>query len=177
MAQKQAKIYHELLVLKAQAGDRHAFEVLVKVWETSFFSYARIYTGSEPAAWDIVQETWLVIIRKLNSLSHPARFKSWAFRILNNKCADYFRKASAERKLKQTIAENRNHNDAKNLKNEMLQHAIQQLTTEQKTLVLLRFNQEMSILEISKTLRIPEGTVKSRLHRTLTKLKLLYQGD
>jgi RNA polymerase sigma-70 factor (ECF subfamily) len=177
MSQKKAKIYHELLILKAQAGERDAFEKIVKLWEKPFFSYARAYTGSESVAWDVVQETWLVIIRKLNSLSHPAKFKSWAFQILNNKCADYFRKASTDRKLKQSIAEKTNHKNGKSDEKETLQKAMQRLASEQKTLILLRFNQNMSIFEISKTLNIPEGTVKSRLHRTLNELKLLYQGD
>ncbi|MHC5162235.1 MAG: sigma factor-like helix-turn-helix DNA-binding protein, partial [Planctomycetota bacterium] len=48
---------------------------------------------------------------------------------------------------------------------------------EQKALILLRFNQSMSILEISKVLNVPEGTVKSRLHRTLNELKQSLQGD
>ncbi len=177
MVQEKAKIYHELLVLQAQAGNRDSFEMLVKLWEKPFFSYARAYLGSETAAWDSVQETWLVIIRKLNSLSHPAKFKSWAFRILTNKCADHFRKISKERKIEQAFVKEMNHEDAGNLKNEALQKAMRQLTSEQKTLVLLRFNQNMSIFEISKTLDIPEGTVKSRLHRTLNELKLSIQGD
>lgn len=177
MKREQANIYHELLILQAQAGRREAFESLVKVWERPFFSYARAYTGSEAAAWDIVQETWLVIIRKLNSLSHPAKFQSWVFRILNNKCADHFRNASSDKRLKQSLVEKPHYENAESDENESLQHAVRRLTSEQKTLVLLRFNQGMSILEISKILDIPEGTVKSRLHRTLNELKQIYQGD
>ena len=177
MAQESSKIYHELLILKAQAGDRGAFETMVKLWEKPFFSYARTYTQCETTAWDIVQETWVVIIRKLNSLSHPAKFKSWAFRILTNKCIDCFRRASIEKKLKKSVVENEKHQNTKSFENQPLENAIQQLRSEQKALILLRFNQSMSILEISKVLNVPEGTVKSRLHRTLNELKQSLQGD
>lgn len=177
MKREQANIYHELLILQAQAGRREAFESLVNVWERPFFSYARAYTGSEAAAWDIVQETWMVIVRKLNSLSHPAKFKCWAFQILNHKCADHFREISKDKHLNKEIAERNGRNSDTVNDHAFLYTAIEKLTSEQKTLLLLRFNQGMSILEISKTLDIPEGTVKSRLHRTLNELKHLYQGD
>lgn len=178
MEQKRTTIYHELLILQAQGGNKEAFEGLVKVWDRPFFSYARAYTGCEAAAWDIVQETWVVIIGKLNALSHPTKFKGWAFRILNHKCVDHFRKASADKKLSHSLAEKTDRKDAQNSdEHETLHAALQQLTSDQKTLVLLRFNQAMSILEISTILGIPEGTVKSRLHRTLNELKLSLQGD
>jgi len=177
MKPEQAKIYHELLILQAQAGQREAFEMLVKLWEKPFFSFARAYTASESVAWDVVQETWMVIIHKLNSLSHPAKFKCWAFQILNNKCADHFRKILKDKNLKKEIAKRNGQKNDTACDHELLYHAIGKLTSEYKTLILLRFNQGMSIMEISKTLNIPEGTVKSRLHRTLNELKLSIQGD
>jgi RNA polymerase sigma-70 factor (ECF subfamily) len=77
----------------------------------------------------------------------------------------------------QAIIKNGEKQNTKFHENQLLEDAIQQLRPEQKTLILLRFNQNMNILEISKTLDIPEGTVKSRLHRTLNQLKNLITGD
>lgn len=178
MTHQKAQLVHELLVLRAQGGDRKAFEALVDLWQKPFYSYALKFTGSDSAAWDIQQETWLAIIRKLGTLSHPARFKSWAFAILCRKCTDYIRKNSAEKNLKQDYSQHLNDSGSQTRQNDsMLEDEILKLDPEQRTLVLLRFNQQMSVPEIARTLQIPEGTVKSRLHRILSQLKTKLSGE
>jgi RNA polymerase sigma-70 factor (ECF subfamily) len=177
MIQEKAKIYHELLVLQAQSGDREAFETLVGLWQKTFYSYARKFTGSEQAAWDIQQETWLAVIRQLSKLSHPAKFKSWAFAILNRRCIDHLRKVYCENSMKRTYARQFNDSNDRVCENDWLQEKFLKLDPDQRTLLLLRFNQNMTIFEIAQIMRIPEGTVKSRLHRTLAELKTKLSGD
>jgi len=178
MTQQKAQLVHELLVLRAQAGDRKAFEMIVNLWQKAFYSYALKFTGSDPIAWDIQQETWLAIIRKLGTLSHPARFKSWAFGILVRKCTDHIRKTAAEKKLKQNYSQHLTDSGRQNHQDDsLLADAIARFDPEQRTLLLLRFNQQMSVTEIAQTLHIPEGTVKSRLHRILSQLKTNLSGD
>jgi RNA polymerase sigma-70 factor (ECF subfamily) len=178
MTQQKAQLVHELLVLGAQRGDSKAFETLVDLWQKPFYSYALKFTGSDSIAWDILQETWLAIIRKLGTLSHPARFKSWAFGILCRKCTDHIRRTSAEKKLKQNYSQHLNGSGSqKQQSDSTLEDEIAKLEPEQRTLLLLRFNQQMSVTEIAQTLHIPEGTVKSRLHRILSQLKTNLSGD
>jgi RNA polymerase sigma-70 factor (ECF subfamily) len=62
MRKSRDQIYCELLVLRCQQEDRDAFDKLVGGWQERLWRYAYRVTGSEPAAWDAVQETWLAVI-------------------------------------------------------------------------------------------------------------------
>lgn len=177
MKRQTATIYHELIVLRAQAGDRDAFGTLVNLWQKPFYSYALKFSGSEAAAWDIQQETWLAVIRKFNTLNHPSNFKSWAFRILTRKCTDHLRKSYNEQTLRRNYSDHLNHQNSQANPDESLEDKICNLDPDQRTLLLLRFNQDMSVPEIAQIMHIPEGTVKSRLHRTLSELKTKIAGE
>ncbi|MCE5185697.1 MAG: RNA polymerase sigma factor [Planctomycetaceae bacterium] len=177
MERQTATIYHELLVLQAQAGDRQSFETLVSLWQKPFYSYALKFCGSDSAAWDIQQETWLAVVRKFATLSHPANFKSWAFAILIRKCTDHLRQNYSEASLRRKYAEHLNQFNAPSGPVGSPQEELSKLDPDQRTLLLLRFNQEMSISEIARIMQIPEGTVKSRLHRTIAELKIKIAGE
>lgn len=62
MRNSRAQIYDELLVIKCQQGNKGAFDELVGRWQKRLWHYAFKVTGSEPAAWDIVQETWYEVL-------------------------------------------------------------------------------------------------------------------
>lgn len=105
MQKSRAQIYDELLVLKCQQGNRAAFDELVTRWQKRLWLYAFQVIRSESAAWDIVQETWLAIIKGLNKLSDVAVFPRWSFKILNNKCVDYLRREQLHSRVRTQIAE------------------------------------------------------------------------
>ena len=173
MRKSRTQIYDELLVLKCQQGDKNAFEELVKRWEKRLWHYAYKVTGCEPAAWDIVQETWLAIVKGIRKLNEAAVFPRWAFRILNNKCADWLRKQHLQSRIDSTLSKQaQNESDARqniNVKSELLHAAIIKLSSEQRALLMLRYHEEFDIGQIAEILNAPQGTIKSRLHRTITK--------
>ena len=173
MAKTRAQIYDELLVIKCRQGDSRAFDELVAKWQKRLWCYACRMTGSETAAWDIVQETWYAIIKGLSKLSDAAVFPQWVFRILNNKCADWLRKQQLQSRLNEDLEENllRKTNQGANEKVDLLQIAIEKLTPERRALITLRYREDFDIAQIAEILNIPEGTVKSQLHRTLAKLR------
>ena len=177
MRKSHAQIYDELLVLKCQQGSRDAFEELVERWQKRLWHYAFQLTGSESAAWDVVQETWFAIIRGLSKLQDAAVFPQWAFRILNNKCADWLRKQHLQSRLNNELAKqaeiepDRKQNSSEDA--ESLRAAIAKLPPDSRALLTLRYHEEFDIVQIAKILGIAEGTVKSRLHRTLERLRWL----
>jgi RNA polymerase sigma factor (sigma-70 family) len=175
MLKSRNQIYDELLILKCQAGDRAAFEELVERWERRLWHYAYKVTGSDSAAWDIVQETWVGIIKGIRKLADAAVFPQWAFRILNNKCADWLRNRHLQYKLDSELSkETQNEFDARqniDVKTGLLPAAVMKLSLEQRVLLMLRYNEDFDIGQIAEILSIPEGTVKSRLHRTLNQLR------
>jgi RNA polymerase sigma-70 factor (ECF subfamily) len=175
MQKSRAQIYNELLVLKCQQGSKDAFDELVERWQKRLWHYAFQLTGSDAAAWDIVQEAWVGIINGIRKLGDTAVFPRWAFRILNNKCADWLRKQHLQSRLSDQLAnQTQDESDEKqngSEKAESLQAAVEKLSPQRRALLALRYREGFDISQIAEILCIPEGTVKSRLHRTLERLR------
>ncbi len=175
MRKSRAQIYNELLVLKCQQGSKHAFEELVERWQKRLWHYAFQVTGSDAAAWDVVQETWVGIIKGIRKLEDAAVFPRWAFRILNNKCADWLRKQHLQSRLSdQLVNQAQDESDKRQNSSEKVESlfvAIEKLSPERRALLTLRYREAFDIGQIAEILDVAEGTVKSRLHRTLEKLR------
>ena len=139
--------------------------------------YAFKVTGSEPAAWDIVQETWYGIIKGVRKLEDVSVFPQWVFRIANNKCADWLRKQRLQNRLNNELTkQTQNESDQKQNggeKTESLRAAIDRLSPDRRALLTLRYHEGFDIGQIAEILKVPEGTVKSRLHRTVNELRQL----
>jgi RNA polymerase sigma-70 factor (ECF subfamily) len=178
MQNRAEQIYNELLVIKCKQGDSDAFEELVNKWQRRLWNYAYKVTDSENASWDIVQETWHAVIKSLRKLDDAGVFPCWVFRILNNKCTDWVRKQQLQSRLNKDLEERllRKTNPRANEKADLLQTDIKKLTPDRRILLALRYKEEFDIAQIAQILGIPEGTVKSRLHRTLEQLRQLMGG-
>jgi RNA polymerase sigma-70 factor (ECF subfamily) len=175
MDEQKRQLYTEYLVIRSQQGQKDAFGLLVEMWQKPLWNYAYRYTGDESQAWDMVQETWTAAIKGLHKLERPSLFISWMFRVLTNKCIDHIRKKRTEHiKLKQVCAPVQEPDDPEGL--ESLPAALGKLSDEQRTLLSLRFGQGLDSGQIAAILGIAEGTVRTRLHRTLTQLREI-MGD
>jgi RNA polymerase sigma-70 factor (ECF subfamily) len=179
MRKSQAQIYDELLVIKCQQGDREAFDELVGRWQKRLWHYAFKVTGSESAAWDIVQEIWYGIIKGIRKLEDVSVFPRWAFRIANNKCTDRLRRQQQQQRLNNELTKlTKNDYDRKqnsDEKTESLWAAIGKLSPHSRALLTLRYLEGFDISQIAEILSVPEGTVKSRLHRTLDQLRQIVE--
>jgi RNA polymerase sigma-70 factor (ECF subfamily) len=179
MRKSRTQIYDELLILKCQASEKAAFEELVERWEKRLWHYAYKVTGSDSAAWDIVQETWVGIIKGIRKLADVAVFPSWAFRILNNKCADWLRKQHLQSRIDSELSKGaQNESDARqdiDVTSELLPAAITELSSEQRILLMLRYHEDFDIGQMAEIIGVPEGTVKSRLNRTINQLRQMME--
>ena len=170
MNEQEQQVYTELLVIRCQQGEKEAFELIVQLWQRPLLIFALRYLDQQMDAWDAVQETWISVIKGLNKLQNPSLFVSWLFCILTNKCIDRIRKKQSEVcRLEQ--ADIKLESSEISNENESLSQAIQRLPDEHKTLIMLRFGQGLQIGQIAAMLNIAEGTVKSRLHRALARLR------
>jgi RNA polymerase sigma-70 factor (ECF subfamily) len=75
----------EDLVERARAGDEEAFTELVRRYSPALLRLARMYVSSQAVAEDVVQETWLGVLRGLERFEGRSSFKTWLFRILVNR--------------------------------------------------------------------------------------------
>ena len=162
MPNRQEQLRNELLVIKCRQGDSEAFGELVGRWQERIWRYAFKMTGSEAAAWDIVQETWAGVVKGLRKLKDASTFPCWLFRIVNNKCADWARQEQRQARLNGRLQEDlRPKTTPKaNEKADALQTALDRLTPERKALIMLRYSQDFSVPQIAQVLDIPEGPAK-----------------
>jgi len=169
MTQSNA-VYDELLVLRWQSGEAAAMSELVDRWHVRLFRHVRRLTDSVDDAAEVMQESWLAMIRSIAKLDDPAKFPAWAYRIASNKAADFVRKKTRHRTIpldepEQIVAK------TPVSESDGLTALLAKLSVEHRTVVSLRYGEEMPLEAIAETLGIPPGTVKSRLHYALEFLR------
>jgi len=166
------QLVDEILVMDCQSGSVKALEILVSRWQKRLWHYAYNLTGNTEAAWDITQDSWLGIIKGLRKLHDPANFKAWAYRITTNKSIDWIRKSKVEKQI--SIEEIHDHqHEAKH--DTGVKELLEKLDTRKQVVLSLYYFEQLSVSEISVALKIPKGTVKSRLYSARKELKELYQ--
>ena len=172
--QNTQAVYEQYLILRIQTGETAALNDLVERWQGKFVRVAWIRCRDQQLAMDAVQEAWIAIVKSLPGLRDPARFRPWAFRIVNNKCLDLIRKRQSvdapldslepdsedvgQRQMSET-------NDISRLENqEIVTRTLSRLPEASRVVLALHYLEDMGIEEISQALGLPAGTVKSRLH-------------
>ncbi len=179
MAKSPEQIYDELLVLKCQERDLRAFEELVTRWQKRIWRHAYHLTGQDDAAWDVVQDTWVSIIKGSSKLRDVASFPRWAFRIASNKCADRMRRDRKRRQASDALARERQRPAQEAFRRDdscdSLRMALEVLPRERRALLSLHHVEGFSTAEMADILSIPEGTVKSRLHNAKKQLRKLME--
>ncbi|RNC81118.1 MAG: RNA polymerase sigma factor [Phycisphaera sp.] len=166
------QVAHEMLVLSAQAGDDHSLARLVRVWQKPLLRHALRLMPDESSASDAVQEAWIAIGRSLRGLDDPARFRSWALRIVTNKCADIARTESRRRKVDRarspTGGESR---DSSSSRTDELRRAMGEMDTERRAMLALHYVDGLGVAELAEVFVVPTGTVKSRLYHARKELR------
>jgi RNA polymerase sigma factor (sigma-70 family) len=168
----------EYLVLLSQSGSTDAMDGLARRWTPRLLRYAaRVLGGSQEAAEsarDVVQETWVGAIRGLRGLRDPAQFPAWIYGIATRKCADAIRSNVRRRRLDahSAIVDQEAREPAVSVVNQIdLASGIRNLPPKQRAVVHLFYGEELTVEEIASALRVPVGTVKSRLHQARDVLK------
>lgn len=175
------------LIKAAQQGDEQAFKQLIKQYESRVASTVIGMLGKCPEAEDVGQETFIRFYQSLNNYRGEAGVGTYLTRIAINlslnelkrrhrKSLLFFRKLSDE-DLK--ISDEDNQTEV-NDKKELVHQAIQQLDPKFRAVIVLRLMDGYSTAETAAILKLPLGTVLSRLARAQEKLKqilLPYLGD
>ena len=141
--------------------------------------FLRAFRYDEDEAADACQETFLKVWQAAEQFNPTSAFRPWLYTIAYNICRSRFRHSEqVERYLAEQLATTADeYTDALELQldNDTLQQALvtilETLPRESRTLFALRFEEELGIAQVAQILGIPEGTVKSRLHRLLQHLK------
>jgi RNA polymerase sigma-70 factor (ECF subfamily) len=171
----------ETLIQRCVQGDQRAWDLIVGQYWRKVFNIAYKFVGKHDEAEDLTQDIFLKIFKSIGTFDRRANFQTWLISVSRNLCIDHYRSVRKER---QTI--NRDvdaielpvispdHNQVEALEQRdrvaLLRKALAALPATLRTAVLMRDLQELSYQEIADTLRLPEGTVKSRINRGRTEL-------
>lgn len=157
-------------VIKAKNGDNDAFLTLINENRLNIYRVARGILKSEHDIEDAIQNTVVKAYEKINTLKKDEFFKTWLIRILINECNEIIRKNKRLEIINNGSNEERYNDTYENID---LINAINELNEELRITTVLFYFEDMPIKDIAITLKIPEGTVRSRLSRAREKLRYM----
>ncbi len=167
----------ENIIARARRGDADAFEQLVVAYRDQVFRLALRMCGSEADADEVAQEAFLSAWKALPNFRGESQFSTWLYQLTTHAAIDLMRRE--KRQIAADITEVSAADPApspqqqaeQSEQREIVRDAILQLAPEQREVVVLRFMEELSYEEIGAVLKLPSGTVKSRLNRAKAQLK------
>lgn len=141
-----------------------------------FYRIAFQYVKNEEQALDIVQDAIIKALTNLNKIKNKEYLKTWFYRILINECLQALKK---NKKLNTFNIDEYNIStkDESIIETIDLYNAIDKLKPSLKTMIVLRFFENMSIEEISKITKVNINTTKSRLYKAIKELKVLIEKE
>ena len=184
-----------LLVRRCIAGDAVAWEEIVQRYHRRIYNICYRFAGSADDAQDLTQEVFIRMYRTLNSYDvGRGAFMTWVTTVTRNLLVDHFRKTKHDRLTDSLDASASSDPDAVPLGDripdegpapdtgvqsretrDVVHQALQKLSPELREAVILRDLQDMDYREIATVLKVPEGTVKSRINRGRAELGRLLQ--
>ena len=180
----------EDLMVKYQQGEVRAFEVLLTRHRKPVYNFVLRYVGDKETAEDLLQETFMRVIKGADAYKRQAKFTTWLYTIARNLCVDQTRRRKHRKHasldapmaadddsgtLLDVIPSKEMGSDRKSVNKELyarMQGAIGALSEEQREVFLMREFLDMPFKQIAEVVGVPENTVKSRMRYALEKLRL-----
>jgi RNA polymerase sigma-70 factor (ECF subfamily) len=173
------------LVRRCLAGDSSAWEEIVRLHNRRIYNLCYRFTNSPDDAQDLTQDVFIRVYRTLASYNvEKGAFTTWLTTLTRNLLVDHFRRSKQDRVTDSIDAGLREEEDSLSLSDRLedpgpspddrlasketqkvVQGALQRLSPDLREAVILRDLQDMDYKEIAAVLRVPEGTVKSRINR------------
>jgi RNA polymerase sigma-70 factor, ECF subfamily len=180
----------EDLMVRYQQGEVRAFEILLGRHRKAVFNFILRYVGDKETAEDLLQETFMRVIKGADAYKRQAKFTTWLYTIARNLCVDQTRRRKHRKHasldapmaadedsgtLLDVIPGDEMASDRKSVNKQLyqrLQGAIGALSEEQREVFLMREFLDMPFKQIADVVGVPENTVKSRMRYALEKLRL-----
>ncbi len=153
---------------KAIRGDEDAFLELMQLHKAALYKTALTYLRNEQEAIEAVQEVTFRVYTKISAVRNPDYLKTWMIRIMINYCNDVLKRRKrfgANPELLEAIP------SLDNFRNIEILDALDVLDEQGKELVIMKFFHDMKMKDIAFMLKKPEGTIKTRLHKAMRKLR------
>ncbi|MFV0394214.1 MAG: RNA polymerase sigma factor [Coprobacillaceae bacterium] len=168
-------------IKQAQSGDKEAFTTIYKAYYNKIYFISKcFFRNDDEAAYDVVQDVFIKVYKKVYSLKDPKLFHAWIQRITYNECNDAARKRRKYIILDEAPDVNEFRDENQNEITEIIEdkrlmqiiiNSIEEMSTPMKSVGMLRYYEGLQIEEIASVLKIPRGTVSSRLRKIKKVLK------
>ena len=162
------RLREQVLVLRYQAGDTTALEELVERYHGRLLYFVRRMLGGSRGAEDVLQDTWVAVVRNLRKLRNPDAFSAWLYRIARNKVYERLRKRNRvlplSEEIEETAAPEEETDDFSAADAARVHECLEKLRPAHREVLILRFLEQMSYQDIAVVVGCGLGTVRSRLH-------------
>ena len=158
------------LVQRTLEGDRNAFGVLVERYQAQVFTIAWRMLGVREEAEDVAQAVFLKAYEKLGTFDPKYKFFSWIYRIAHNESVNAIERRAKIQRLDEGLESTDGHAESPDLP-ELVQKCLSQLDVNYRSVLVLKYVQDLPYEEIGAILAIPAKTVKSRLFSARSMLR------
>ena len=167
------QLIEQMLILRCQMGDKDALAGLIERYQRPLRYFISRLLDDAQTSEDILQETWLAVIKRIHGLKKPEAFATWLYRIARNKVYHQLRKKKIWSELNENIpAPDQTEEDVVSLEDAAKVHrCLKELRPEHKGVLMLRFLGQMSYQQMAEVLDCNLGTVKSRVYYAKHALK------
>lgn len=159
-------------------GDEKAFEYLMNTLKEGLYRSAFVYVKNEEDALDIVQETVYKAYISIEKVKEPKYFKTWITKILINNALNFIKKQKKIVSLVDNISNDSKYHENNRIEQKLdILNYIDKLEDKHKTVIVLKYFQDLTISEIAEVMNCPIGTVKTYLNKALSKLRIVMREE
>jgi RNA polymerase sigma-70 factor (ECF subfamily) len=180
LARDKDAVARELLALRCRRGDRAALEELIRTWERPLLYFIRRLVEDEADAWDVLQKTWLRVLRGVGALGDPRSLAPWLYRVARNTALSHVGACTPPHEPLEDRPDERADDPASALIEfedaEQVHRGLLALSLSHREVLTLFFLEDLSVEEVATVLGVPPGTVKSRLHYARHALRKVIEG-
>ncbi|MFD2568642.1 RNA polymerase sigma factor [Pseudotenacibaculum haliotis] len=176
----------ELVAKIVRTNDTHLFAVLYDRYASVVYNKCYGFANSKEEAEDLTHDVFIRLFVKLRTFKGASKFSTWLYSFTYNFCVNYVQRNSNKKKEKVTVVTDQIKEDASveeiddatlfALRSDQLAKAMQMIDPNDKMILLMKYQDDMSIKEISQLLELGESAVKMRLKRAKEKVVQICKG-
>ncbi len=159
-------------------GNHKAFETLYERYYAKLLFFATGYMRDREQAVDIIHDVFIKIIERPEKFDINKKFTTWVYTVTANACKNVLRNERNRSKIREQLTDSKDHEwlpdmfgKDKQLLSETIKAVLEELSEKERLVYLLRFEQELSLLDIAAIANIPKGSVKSCIYYMLKKFE------
>nr|WP_321224442.1 RNA polymerase sigma factor [uncultured Psychroserpens sp.] len=176
----------DLVQAIVKTNDTMLFEVLYDRFATLVYNKCYGFAKDGDEAKDLTQDVFLKLFVKLASFKGKSKFSTWLYAFTYNHCVNYVTRSTAKKFEKQSVdyadienisEEEDDSSDFNDMRVDKLKIALEQVSPNDKMILLLKYQDNLSIKEIESVLGVGESAVKMRIKRAKAKLLTVYDNN